>query len=66
MKKTVPTVGGLMVIELGVGMALGSAMNNMPVYMALGIVLGLLFGVGIDMSRRKQQADTDKADADSE
>jgi hypothetical protein len=33
-----------MIVGLGLGVALGAAMDNTPVYMTLGMVLGILFG----------------------
>lgn len=33
-----------MIVGLGLGVALGAATDNIPVYMTLGMVLGILFG----------------------
>ena len=38
-------------------LALGAAMDNIPVYMTLGIVLGILFGSIIDMNKRRKSKD---------
>lgn len=56
-EKSVSTVGGLMVVGIGAGSALGAAMENIPVGMAIGLALGLVIGFGIDMNRRKQDND---------
>jgi uncharacterized membrane protein YfcA len=53
-RKTVSASSGMMVVGVGVGVALGIAMDNIPVYLALGIALGLIFGAGIDMNRRRK------------
>ena len=50
-------VGGTMVFGLSLGVALGAVMDNIPVYLTLGMVLGILVGYGIDMNNRRESKD---------
>ncbi len=54
MKKPASAVGGAMVFGLSMGVALGALMDNIPVYLALGMVLGILVGIGIDRNNRRK------------
>lgn len=58
MKKTVSAVGGLTVIGVGVGCALGAATDNVEVGLAIGAALGILVGAGIDANRRRKGDDS--------
>lgn len=54
MKKSDSAVGGTMALGLSLGLAPGAVMDNIPVYMTLGMVLGILFVSGIDMIKRRK------------
>lgn len=56
-KQTVSAIGGMMVVGVGAGTALGVAMENLPIGLALGAALGLLIGAGIDINRRRNSKD---------
>jgi predicted Ser/Thr protein kinase len=57
MKGPVSTVGLTMIAGLTLGVALGAAMDNIPVYLTLGMLLGILFGWVIDMNNRRKSKD---------
>jgi len=61
MKESVSEAGGtmglMMIFGLTIGLSVGVAMDNIPVYMTLGMVIGLLFGCGIDMDNRRKSRD---------
>ncbi len=56
-EKPASAVGGAMVFGLSMGVALGALMDNIPVYLSLGMVLGILVGYGLDMNNRRKSKD---------
>ncbi len=56
-KERASAVGGLTVVGVDIGSALGAALDNVPVGMGIGLALGLILGPGIDMNRHKSDRD---------
>ncbi len=50
-------IGGMIVLGFSVGAGLGVLMDNMGVYLSLGIALGCVAGAGIDALKRREPKD---------
>ena len=46
-------IGGWVAIGIGVGAALGVAMDNLPVWLAVGAAIGLAIGAGLSTRGRR-------------
>lgn len=55
--KSATTIGGLMVTGTGSGVAIGAAVDNIPLCMAIGTGVGLIIGGVVHFLQRRKQDD---------